>query len=414
VKEGDWISIDGTVGEVLLGQIPTQPSEIIQVVKGEKKPEQSKIYQDFTKLLFWADKVKKLKVRANTDTPEDAKVALAFGAEGIGLARTEHMFFDKERLPFIKEMILSETEEKRRKALNKLLPFQKEDFYKLFKQMKGHPVTIRTIDPPLHEFLPQKEDLMVEIAVLKATDSKDEARIRELEKLLERVKALSEFNPMLGHRGCRLGISYPEIIEMQATAIFEAVCELAKERERVYPEIMIPLVGTWEELANQKRIIQRVAEEVMDRHRVQIEYSVGTMIEVPRAAITADEIAKEAEFFSFGTNDLTQTIYGLSRDDGAGFLAYYLAHGIWKNNPFETIDMSGVGEMMKMAVEKGRKTRTNLKIGICGVPGGEPRSIFFCHKIGLDYVSCSAYQVPIARLAAAQAAVIDKRAKASR
>lgn len=414
VEEGDWISIDGTVGEVLLGQIPTQASEIIQVVKGEKKPEQSKIYQDFTKLLFWADKVKKLKVRANTDTPEDAKVALAFGAEGIGLARTEHMFFDKERLPFIKEMILSETEEKRRKALSKLLPFQKEDFYKLFKQMKGHPVTIRTIDPPLHEFLPQREDLMVEIAVLKATDSKDEARIRELEKLLERVKALSEFNPMLGHRGCRLGISYPEIIEMQATAIFEAVCQLAKERERVYPEIMIPLVGTWEELANQKRIIQRVAEEVMERYKVKIEYSVGTMIEVPRAAITADEIAKEAEFFSFGTNDLTQTIYGLSRDDGAGFLAYYLAHGIWKNNPFETIDMSGVGEMMKMAVEKGRKTRPNLKIGICGVHGGEPRSIFFCHRIGLDYVSCSAYQVPIARLAAAQAAVIDKRAKTSR
>jgi len=409
IKEGDWISIDGTSGEVFEGQIPTQPSEIIQVVRGEKKPEESEIYQDFRKLLFWADRVKRLKVRANTDTPADAKVAFAFGAEGIGLARTEHMFFEKERLPFIKEMILSETEEERRKALSKLLPFQRKDFYEFFKEMKGHPVTIRTIDPPLHEFLPRKEDLMVELAVLKASGKEKGEKIRELEKLLERVKALSEFNPMLGHRGCRLGISYPEIIEMQATAIFEAVCELAKEKERVYPEIMIPLVGTREEFSNQKKIIQRVAEEVMDKYEVKIEYSVGTMIEVPRAAITADEIAKEAEFFSFGTNDLTQTIYGLSRDDGAGFLAYYLAHGIWKSNPFETIDITGVGEMMKMAVEKGRKTRPNLKIGICGVHGGEPRSIFFCHKIGLDYVSCSAYQVPVARLAAAQVAVMEKR-----
>jgi len=409
VKEGDWISIDGTSGEVLEGQIMTKPSEIIQVIRGERKPEESQIYQNFRKLLFWADKAKRLKIRANTDTPADAKVAFAFGAEGIGLARTEHMFFEKERLPFIKEMILAETEEERRKALSKLLPFQRKDFYEFFKEMKGHPVTIRTIDPPLHEFLPRKEDLMVELAVLRASGKEDDQKVRELEKLLERVKALSEFNPMLGHRGCRLGISYPEIIEMQATAIFEAVCQLAKEKERVYPEIMIPLVGTREELANQKKIIQRVAEEVMDRYEVKIEYTVGTMIEVPRAAVTADEIAKEAEFFSFGTNDLTQTIYGLSRDDGAGFLAYYLAHGIWKSNPFETIDLSGVGEIMKMAVEKGRKTKPNLKIGICGVHGGEPRSIFFCHKIGLDYVSCSAYQVPIARLAAAQVALIEKR-----
>jgi len=411
VKEGDWISIDGTIGEVLHGQIPTQPSEIIQVVRGEKKPEESKIYQDFTKFLFWADKVKKLKVRANTDTPEDARIALAFGAEGIGLARTEHMFFEKERLPFIKEMILSETEEERRRALSKLLPFQKKDFYGLFKEMKGHPVTIRTLDPPLHEFLPRREDLMVEIAELKASGSKKKERIRELEKLLERVKALSEFNPMLGHRGCRLGISYPEIIEMQAMAIFEAVCQLAKERVKVCPEIMIPLVGTKEEFSNQKKIIQRIAEKVMDKYKVKVEYSIGTMIEVPRAAITADEIAKEAEFFSFGTNDLTQTIYGLSRDDGAGFLAHYLAHGIWKNNPFETVDINGVGEIMKMAVEKGRKTRPDLKIGICGVHGGDPRSIFFCHKIGLSYVSCSAYQVPIARLAAAQIMVKEKAKK---
>ena len=406
VKEGDWISIDGTLGEVLLGQIPTQPSEIIQVITGEKKPKESEIYQDFIKLLYWADHVKKLWVRANTDTPEDARIALALGAEGIGLARTEHMFFERGRLPFIKEMILSETEEDRRKALSKLLPFQKKDFYGLFKAMKGHPVNIRMLDPPLHEFLPRKEDLMVELAVLKASKGKKE-KIKEVEKLLERVKALSEFNPMLGHRGCRLGISYPEIIEMQATAIFEAVCQLAKEREKVYPEIMIPLVGIKEEFSNQKRIIQKVAARVMDEYKVKVEYSIGTMIEIPRAAITADQIAEEAEFFSFGTNDLTQTIFGLSRDDGAGFLAYYLAHGIWKNNPFETVDINGVGELMKMAVEKGRKTKPNLKIGICGVHGGDPRSIFFCHKIGLNYVSCSAYQVPIARLAAAQVTLME-------
>ena len=409
VKEGDWISIDGTSGEVLHGQIPTQPSEIIQVIRGDKKPKESKIYRDFKKLLFWADQVKKLKVRANTDTPKDARIALAFGAEGVGLARTEHMFFARERLPFIKEMILSETEEERKKALSKLLPFQKKDFYGLFREMRGHPVTIRTLDPPLHEFLPRKEDLMVEIAVLKTRKNKEkEKKVQELEKLLERVKALSEFNPMLGHRGCRLGISYPEIIEMQVTAIFEAVCQLAKERQKVYPEIMVPLVGTKEELANQKKIIVRVAEEVMEKNKVKIEYSVGTMIEIPRAAITADEIAEEAEFFSFGTNDLTQTIYGLSRDDGAGFLAHYLALGIWKSNPFETVDIEGVGEIMKMAVEKGRKTKPDLKIGICGVHGGDPRSIFFCHKIGLNYVSCSAYQVPIARLAAAQITLMEK------
>jgi len=407
INEGDWISIDGTSGEVLQGQIATRPSEIIQVIRGERKAEDSEIYQDVTKLLFWADSVKKLKIRANTDTPEDAKMALAFGAEGVGLARTEHMFFEKERLPFIKEMILSETGEERRKALSKLLPFQREDFYGLFKAMKGHPVTIRTLDPPLHEFLPRKEDLMVEMAVLKAT-GKQKEKIKEIEKLLERVKALSEFNPMLGHRGCRLGISYPEIIEMQAHAIFEAVCQLAKEREKVYPEIMIPLVGAREELANQKKIIQRVAEEVMEKYKVKVEYSIGTMIEIPRAAITADEIAQEAEFFSFGTNDLTQTIYGLSRDDGAGFLAYYLAHGIWKNNPFETVDINGVGVLMRWAVEKGRQTRPDLKVGICGVHGGDPRSIYFCHEINLDYVSCSAYQVPIARLAAAQVTIREK------
>jgi pyruvate,orthophosphate dikinase len=407
-KEGDWISIDGTLGEVLGGEIPTQPSEVIQVVRGEKKPEESRLYQDFTKFLSWADEVRKLGVRANSDTPEDARTALAFGAEGIGLARTEHMFFEKKRLPFMKEMILSQDENERRKALDNLLPFQKEDFYGLFKAMKGHPVTIRTLDPPLHEFLPRKEDLMVELAELKASGSGDEKKIKELEKLLERVKALSEFNPMLGHRGCRLGISYPEIIEMQATAIFEAVCQLLREGEKVYPEIMVPLVGTKEELANQKKILQRVAEEVMDKNKVKVKYLIGTMIEIPRAAIIADEIAEEAEFFSFGTNDLTQTVFGVSRDDGAEFLAYYIAHGILKNNPFETVDVDGVGELMRWAVEKGRKTRPDLKIGICGVHGGDPRSVFFCHKIGLNYVSCSAYQVPIARLAAAQVALMEK------
>jgi pyruvate,orthophosphate dikinase len=408
-SEGDWISIEGTLGEVLDGEIPTQPSEIMQVIRGEINPVDSLVYQRFVKFLSWADKVRKLKVRANADTPEDARTAVAFGAEGIGLARTEHMFFDKERLPFIKEMILSETKDARKKAINKLLPFQKEDFYGLFKAMGGRPVTIRTLDPPLHEFLPRREDLMVELAVLKASQSDQKEKIRELEKLLERVKALSEFNPMLGHRGCRLGVTYPEVIEMQASAIFEAVIQLTKENATVFPEIMIPLIGTREELADQKKIVVRVAEDLMDKHGVRIPYSVGTMIEIPRAAITAAEVAEEAEFFSFGTNDLTQTTYGVSRDDGAEFMAYYLAHGIWPDNPFETVDVPGVGELMKWAVEKGRQTRPDLKVGICGVHGGDPRSITFCHKIGLNYVSCSAYQIPIARLTAAQVVLEEMR-----
>ncbi len=402
-KEGDWLSIDGSTGEVFEGRIETKPSEIIQVIKGEKKPEESVIYQYFSRLLGWADKYRRLGVRANADTPQDARIAFAFGAEGIGLARTEHMFFGEKRLPFIKEMILARTEEERRCALDKLLPFQKQDFIEFFRAMQGHPVTIRTIDPPLHEFLPKREDLMVELTELKAKKSKNKKRIEELEKLLQRVNELSEFNPMLGHRGCRLGITYPEIIEMQAQAIFEAACEVTKEGQKVLPEIMIPLVGAVTELSHQKKIIDRVAREIMDKYGVKIDYKVGTMIEIPRAALTADEIATEAEFFSFGTNDLTQTTYGLSRDDSAKFLNYYLAHGIWPDDPFETIDIRGVGELMRIAVEKGRKTRPKLKVGICGVHGGDPRSIFFCHQIGLDYVSCSAYQIPIARLAAAQA-----------
>jgi len=408
IAEGEWISIDGGTGEVILGEIATQPSEIIQVVRGEKQAKDSKIYRYFSKLLSWADQVRKLKVRANSDTPVDARTAFAFGAQGIGLARTEHMFFGPERLPIVKDMILSETEEDRRKFLDKLLPFQKKDFYEFFKEMHGNPVTIRTIDPPLHEFLPNREELMVELATLKASGSGDKAKIEELEKLLERVKTLSEFNPMLGHRGCRLGISYPEITEMQARAIFEAACDLVKEGKKVFPEIMVPLVGDVRELANQKEIIVRVAKEVMASHKVKLDYMVGTMIEIPRAALTADEVAEEAEFFSFGTNDLTQTTYGVSRDDGGKFLNYYLEKGIWKDDPFETVDQNGVGQLMKMAVEKGRKTKPNLKIGICGVHGGDPRSIVFCHKIGLNYVSCSAYQIPIARLAAAQVALAKK------
>ncbi|MFW6123732.1 MAG: pyruvate, phosphate dikinase [Acidobacteriota bacterium] len=411
IKEGDAISIDGALGEVMVGEIETRPSEIIQVIKGDMKPEESKIYQYFTKFLGWADEVRKMNVRANADTPEDAQMAFAFGAEGIGLTRTEHMFFEKERLPFIKNMILSESEEDRRKYLEKLLPFQREDFYNLFKAMGGNPVTIRTLDPPLHEFLPNKEDLMLEIAELKRTETKNKERIKEKEKLLERVKALSEFNPMMGHRGCRLGITFPEIIEMQASAIFEAACQLASEGKDVFPEIMVPLIGSVNELAHQNKIIIDVAEKLIKKYNVKFDYTVGTMIEIPRAAITADQVAKEADFFSFGTNDLTQTTFGISRDDGALFINHYLTHGIWKDNPFTTVDIEGVGELMEWAVKKGRTSKPDLKIGICGVHGGDPRSIFFCHKIGLNYVSCSAYQIPIARLAAAQITLEERKEK---
>jgi pyruvate,orthophosphate dikinase len=410
--EGAWISIDGTSGEVMAGEIKTRPSEILQVVRGEKKPEQSTMYQYFSKLLSWADEARKLGVRANSDTPADALTAFAFGAEGIGLARTEHMFFGPERLPIVKEMILADNEADRRKALDKLLPFQRKDFYEFFREMQGNPVTIRTIDPPLHEFLPRREDLMVELAELKVRPRKNKGKIVEVETLLARVNQLSEFNPMLGHRGCRLGISYPEITEMQTRAIFEAACQLTREGRKVRPEIMVPLVGHVNELANQKEIIDRVAAEVMKQAGVTVEYLVGTMIEIPRGAITADEVAEQAEFFSFGTNDLTQTTFGVSRDDGGKFLNYYLNKGIWKDDPFETLDTKGVGELMKMAVEKGRKTRPNLKVGICGVHGGDPRSIFFCHEIGLNYVSCSAYQIPIARLAAAQVNIGKKGSEA--
>jgi pyruvate,orthophosphate dikinase len=411
VMEGEFISIEGSSGEVLLGEIPTKPSEILQCIRGQLDPKKSRLYTDFYSLLSWADEVRRLGVRANADTPEDARVAFAFGAQGIGLARTEHMFFGAQRLPIIKEMILASTEADRRKALAKLQPFQRNDFYEFFKEMHGNPVTIRTIDPPLHEFLPKREDLMVELAEMKAKGAPDPAKLHELETLLERVKQLSEFNPMLGHRGCRLGVTYPEITEMQATAIFEAACRLTKEGHKVLPEIMVPLTGTREELADQKAIIVRMAEEQMAKFGVKLHYLVGTMIEIPRAALTADAVAQEAEFFSFGTNDLTQTTYGLSRDDSGKFIFEYLKKNIWTYDPFETLDYEGVGELMKIAVTKGRRTKPNLKVGICGVHGGDPRSIMFCHKIGINYVSCSAYQIPIARLAAAQAVLEEKAGK---
>ncbi len=392
VKEGDWITIDGGTGNVIIGQVPT----IEAGITGE-----------FKTIMEWADEIRKLRIRANADIPRDAKKAREFGAEGIGLCRTEHMFFAPERLPYVIEMIMAETEQERRKALDKLLPFQKEDFIGLFREMEGYPVVIRTLDPPLHEFLPKREELMVEIALMKER-GEDPEKIKEKEKILKRVEQLHEFNPMLGHRGCRLGITYPEITEMQARAIMEAACELANEGKTVIPEIMIPLVGHVEELRHQKEIVVRVAEQVMKEYGVKIKYMVGTMIEVPRAALTADEIAKEAEFFSFGTNDLTQMTLGFSRDDVGKFLFYYLEKKILKEDPFMTLDQEGVGELLKIGIEKGRKTNPELEVGICGEHGGDPESVKFCHRVGMDYVSCSPYRIPIAKLAAAQAVVEEK------
>ena len=423
VKEGDWISIDGTTGEVFLAALPTVPSEIIQVVQGKMKKEEAKLYTYFERLLSWADKYRKLGVRANADTPRDAKLARLFGAEGIGLARTEHMFFAEERLPIMQKMILSETEEERKEALSKLLPMQREDFYGLLKEMRGYEVTIRLLDPPLHEFLPKREELLQEIAKKKRilesmeyeAEHSEEARkivdeledeLEKLNKLLKRVEELHEFNPMLGHRGCRLGITYNEITEMQARAIFEAAARLVKEGEKIQPEVMVPLVGHVKEIEDQKRVIDKIAKEVMAEYGVKIKYKVGTMIEVPRAALTADQIASVAEFFSFGTNDLTQMTFALSRDDAGKFLNIYIDKGIWPKDPFQTLDKEGVGELMKIGVRKGRKARRNLKVGICGEHGGDPDSIDFCHEIGLNYVSASPYRVPVARLAAARAALI--------
>ena len=371
------------------------------------KPEKSDVYQRFEKLLSWADQYRRLGIRANADQPDQAETAYRFGARGIGLCRTEHMFFGEGRIPIVQKMILADNESDRRKALNELLPLQREDFYGVFKAMHGTPVTIRTIDPPLHEFLPKREDLMVEIAKMEAT-GKTGKELEEKHKLLRRVEQLHEFNPMLGHRGVRLGITYPEITEMQTRAIIEAACKLAKEGTKCVPEIMIPLVGHVRELRDQKAVVERVAAEVMKEQRIKIQYLVGTMIEVPRGAVTADEIALEAQFFSFGTNDLTQLTFGFSRDDIGKFLGAYQDKKILDKDPFATIDTVGVGALVSMGVQKGRAARPSLKVGICGEHGGDPSSIHFFEKAGLDYVSCSPYRVPVARLAAAQAALAVK------
>ncbi|MGA3054635.1 MAG: pyruvate, phosphate dikinase [Candidatus Korobacteraceae bacterium] len=388
LKEGDWISLDGASGRVINGKLNTVPA----------KPDDPELQ----KLMSWAEPFRRMGVRANADIPRDALQARAFGAEGIGLCRTEHMFFAEDRLPHMRTMILANTEKDRRNALRKLLPMQRNDFVGVFRAMDGFPVTIRTIDPPLHEFLPRREDLMVEIAKLEITKPKS-PKLKELRTLLNRVEQLHEVNPMLGHRGCRLGITYPEITEMQSRAIFEAAVKVAKEGVKVKPEVMIPLTGGLNEMANQAAIVRRVAEEVFAEKEYKVEYLVGTMIELPRAALVADEIAKEAEFFSFGTNDLTQTTFGFSRDDINKFLPKYLELGILKQDPFAVLDREGVGQLLKMAVEKGRKTRPTIKIGICGEHGGEPSSIEFCAQLGFNYVSCSPFRVLTARLAAAQA-----------
>ena len=385
VTEGQWISINGNTGEVILDKVPTVEPELTG---------------DFGEFMGWADEVRKLGVRANADIPRDAIVARKFGAEGIGLCRTEHMFFAEDRLPFIQEMIVADTEEGWRKALDKLLAFQKEDFKGLFKEMEGLPVTIRTLDPPLHEFLPKTHEEAVELSKKIGVPA---------DKIWARAEELHELNPMLGHRGCRLGITYPEITEMQVKAIILAACELKKdEKIEVEPEIMIPLVGNVSELKDQKELVVKVAEEVMKQHGVKIHYKVGTMIEVPRGALTADEVAEEADFFSCGTNDLTQMTMGFSRDDSGKFIKVYLDKKIIKDDPFQTLDQTGVGQLVQMAVEKGRSVKKDLKVGICGEHGGDPESIKFCHRVGLNYVSCSPYRVPIARLVASQAVIEEK------
>ena len=404
VREGDFVSFDGLTGEVKLGQVETKPSEILQVLAGKIDAKRSDIYQRFSKLLGWADKVRRIGVRANADLPEQADIAHAFGARGIGLCRTEHMFFGEGRLPIMRRMILAETEKDRRAALDQLLPLQRQDFYGIFEAMRGEPVTIRMIDPPLHEFLPKREELMVEVALLEASDG-DAAELTRKRELLARVEQLHEFNPMMGHRGVRLGVSYPEITEMQTRAIIEAACQLAKEGKRVVPEIMIPLVGHVRELRNQKAVVDRVAVDTMRAQGVKVRYLVGTMIEVPRGAVTADEIAMEAQFFSFGTNDLTQMAFGFSRDDAGKFLRTYREHRILDRDPFASLDVDGVGQLIRLAIEKGRRARPDLKLGICGEHGGDPASIQFFVKAGLDYVSASPYRIPTARLAAAHAAL---------
>ncbi|HEY6005307.1 MAG TPA: pyruvate, phosphate dikinase, partial [Anaeromyxobacter sp.] len=403
LREGDWISIDGTAGEVIEGQLDTRPSEVVQVlVEKSREPKGARVYQEFAKLLSWADQVRRLKVRANADQPDQATTSVAFGAQGIGLCRTEHMFFGEGKIGPMREMIVAETEEDRRKALAKLLPLQREDFKGLFLAMAGKPVTIRTLDPPLHEFLPHDEAGIAELA--RATG-------KTVDAVKARVEELAESNPMLGNRGCRLGITYPEITEMQARAIFEAAIDALEEGVKSDPEVMIPLVGTKKELDHQAAVVRRAADEVFQARGKKVRYSVGTMIEIPRGAICADEIAKTAEFFSFGTNDLTQTCFGLSRDDTGPVINAYVQKDILPGDPFVSIDRDGVGVLMVMGIARGRATRPGIKLGICGEHGGDPSSVAFCHEVGLDYVSCSPYRLPIARLAAAQAALREAAAR---
>ncbi len=408
--EGDYISVNGSTGNVYDGDIPVMESEIIQVVQGKLDVKRSQKYQLFSTILSWADSVRTMRVRANADVPDQAMIARGFGAEGIGLCRTEHMFFAEDRIPIMQKMILARTKEDREKYLEQLLPLQKQDFIGLYREMEGFPVTIRLLDPPLHEFLPKREELMVEIAQLELT-GEDGAKLEEQRRLLVRVEELHEFNPMLGLRGCRLGITMPEITRMQVRAIIEAACELAREGKKIVPEIMIPLVGMVAEMKSQKDLIREVAQETMKRYNVKLSYLVGTMIELPRAAVTAERIAEEAEFFSFGTNDLTQTTFGFSRDDAAKFIDHYRTVKIMDADPFATLDREGVGSLMKTAIAGGRTSRPGIKLGICGEHGGDPSSVEFCHQLGLDYVSCSPFRVAIARLAAAQAAIAEADAK---
>ena len=396
VSEGDWITLDGATGRVFAGALPTIPSEVVRVIGGKTRPEDAPVYQSFEKLMSWADDVRRLRVRANADTPNDARVARALGAEGIGLCRTEHMFFEGDRITAMREMIVARDEGGRRRALAKLLPMQRHDFEGIFEAMNGFPVTIRLLDPPLHEFLPHGGE-----------ESKLLARQLDIPRseLSRIVESLRETNPMLGHRGCRLGITYPEITEMQGRAIFEAAVRASRRGIDVRPEIMIPLVAAKGEVDHQRAILEAQARDVLGKMGEEVQYSIGTMIELPRAALLAGEIAQSAEFFSFGTNDLTQTTLGLSRDDAGRFLPSYVEKGIFSEDPFQVLDQAGVGRLIRMAVEDGRRTRPNLKVGICGEHGGDPRSVKFCHRIGLDYVSCSPYRVPIARLAAAHASL---------
>ena len=396
IVEGDWLTLDGATGRVFEGDLSTIPSEVVRVTSGALAASQAPLYQSYAELLGWADEVRKLRVRANADTPRDARIARSFGAEGIGLCRTEHMFFEGDRITAMREMIVAREEGGRRRALNKLLPMQRTDFEGIFEAMDGLPVTIRLLDPPLHEFLPHGGE-----------ESKLLARTLDIPRadLNRIIESLRETNPMLGHRGCRLGISYPEITEMQARAILEAAVRAMRRGIRVRPEIMIPLVSTVKEFENQRAVIEDVATRVLGGMGEKISYLIGTMIELPRAALTAAEIARSAEFFSFGTNDLTQTTMGLSRDDAGRFLPSYIDKGIFADDPFQVLDTEGVGRLVRIAVTEGRSVRPDIKLGICGEHGGEPRSIAFCHSLGLDYVSCSPFRVPIARLAAAHAAL---------